>query len=555
MNDQNNSVDLQRKKSRLPKLTIGWTILVAALIAFLHSQSFWLNEQFNMNPAIPWLASMLLIVITIMVWACWSFFFAKLRLVGLLIFILPVAFLTLFQINVLGDANFGGFKPRFWDREANFVETIDEETKVDLLSTTEFDFPQFLGRDRNAKVSSVNLADDWLTPPKQLWKIDVGDAWSGFAIVNGFAVTQEQRGEEECVTCYDVKTGELKWISRFKRRHEDTMAMGKVGPRATPTIHDGLIYAMSATGVLDCLDGASGGIIWCADIPELVQIEQVESKNSIGYTYTEEASTIAWGRSSSPLIVDDAVVVPAGGPTNAKDLTNDPTATLIAFDKKNGLEKWRGGKRMVAYGSPSLATVAGTRQILLVGESAAVGHDATTGEELWAHQWLGNSNGDANCSQVTPVNEDQLILSKGYNKGGELIEVTNDNGAWSIESIHKSPRVLKTKFNSPVIHQGHAYSLSDGFLECTEVESFKRKWKQRGRFGNGQLLLVGDKLLVHTEFGQLFLISANPAEYSELASINTIKGICWNTIALYGDLLLVRSELEAACYQLPTESE
>jgi len=74
-----------------------------------------------------------------------------------------------------------------------------------------------------------------------LWKIDVGDAWSGFVVVNGYAVTQEQRAQNECVTCYNVLTGELVWIYQVPRRHEDAMAWGKVGPRATPTIHQGRV--------------------------------------------------------------------------------------------------------------------------------------------------------------------------------------------------------------------------------------------------------------------------------------------------------------------------
>ena len=145
-----------------------------------------------------------------------------------------------------------------------------------------------------------------------------------------------------------------------------------------------------------------------------------------------------------------------------------------------------------------------------------------------------------------------FILSKGYSQGAELISVSQgSSGEWKTESLQRDPRLLKTKLTNPVIFQDHAYSLSDGYLECTEAKTFERKWKQRGRFGNGQILLVGDKLLVHSESGTLFLVAANPKEYQQLGKIKTIDGICWNTICLYGDLLLVRSEIEAACYQVP----
>ena len=262
---------------------------------------------------------------------------------------------------------------------------------------------------------------------------------------------------------------------------------------------------------------------------------------------------MAWGRSASPLIVGDLVIAPAGGPAPIDpEQTPKSTATLIAFDKNTGEEKWRGGNRMVAYGSPRIASIAGGDQIVLSTETDAVGHDVETGEELWSHLWFGQSNGAANCSQVTIVDDGLLILSKGYAQGAELISVSQDStGKWATESVQRDPRLLKTKLTNPVIFEGHAYSLSDGYLECTEARTFERKWKKRGRFGNGQILLVRDKILVHSESGTLFLVAADPSEYVQLGKFKTIEGICWNTMCLYGDLLLVRSEIEAACYKLP----
>ena len=104
---------------------------------------------------------------------------------------------------------------------------------------------------------------------------------------------------------------------------------------------------------------------------------------------------------------------------------------------------------------------------------------------------------------------------------------------------------------SPVVLEGNAYSLSNGFLECLDLDSGKRVWKQRGRFGHGQLLLVGRHLLVHSESGVLFLVRATPDGYEELGTVSTVEGVCWNTICLYGNQLLVRSELEAACVEIP----
>ncbi|MEM9940798.1 MAG: PQQ-binding-like beta-propeller repeat protein [Planctomycetota bacterium] len=553
-----NSQPSEGRPSRFPRKTLIWTLLVVSLLVAIHWSAFWLNENFNMDPAIPGILTVLLGFITYVLWMVWAFFLGRRPLVGILIFLVPVLFFVFYMPNIKGDVNLAGFKPRFWATPTNYVETVTESSGVDLGST-EFDFNQFLGSNRNGIVDGIQLSEDWDSPPKVIWRQDVGEGWSGFVVVNGFAITQEQRAADECVTCYEVETGKLCWINRMPRRHEDTMAMGKVGPRATPTIDDGLIYITSAVGYLECLDGRNGDLLWSVDIPKLVGIEQVSKTNSLGLDYTEENSPLMWGRSCSPLILDDLVVVPAGGPLpSSQDGTSKPSVTLIAFDKKTGEEKWRGGKRMISYGSPSIATIAGKRQILLMAESHAVGHDAETGEELWSHERPGNTGQDANCSQVTIVDENHVIASKGYSLGGELIQVSHSDGKWATQSIHKDPRVLKTKLTSPVVYQGHAYSLSDGFLECVEIESFRRKWKQRGRFGNGQILLVGDKLLVHAESGRnsfsesnLYLVKASPESYQELGKVKTIFGICWNTLCLYKDLLLIRSDREAICLKIP----
>ena len=224
---------------------------------------------------------------------------------------------------------------------------------------------------------------------------------------------------------------------------------------------------------------------------------------------------------------------------------------MIAFDCQTGEERWRGGERASSYGSPTLIELEGETHVCLVAEDHAVGHDPDTGEELWAHAWPGHSDGDASCSQITPLDGPQLLLSKGYAVGGQVIQVTREDGQWQTETIKSNSRVLKTKMTNPVLLAGHAYSLSDGFLECTEIPSLKRKWKKRGRYGNGQLLLVGDKLLVHGEKGTLHLVAASSDKFQELGKYKTIDGVCWNTIAISNDRLLVRSELEAAMIRLP----
>jgi outer membrane protein assembly factor BamB len=381
-------------------------------------------------------------------------------------------------------------------------------------------------------VDNLALDPDWSQcPPRRLWKQPIGAGWSGFAAVNGWAVTMEQRGEDELVTCYDARTGRLCWAHGVKARHSTTM--GGAGPRCTPTIHQGKVYTLGATGLLHCLDGSSGTVVWSEDL-----------LRRYGVAPDQEVWGVAWGRAASPLVVDQLLIVPAGGPAGG------PYVSLAAFDKDSGRLVWEAGDRQVSYASPTLTTLAGMRQILIVNENSVTGHDVATGRVLWSHDWPGGSTSNASVSQAVPVGEDRVLLSKGYGGGAALLRLAAaGEGSLDARSLWRSASVLKTKFTNVVLHDGHVYGLSDGILECVDVATGERCWK-RGRYGHGQVLGVRDLLLVQAESGEVILVEARPERFNEVGRFTALAGKTWNNLCLYGRLLLARNAQEAACYEL-----
>jgi outer membrane protein assembly factor BamB len=111
-------------------------------------------------------------------------------------------------------------------------------------------------------------------------------------------------------------------------------------------------------------------------------------------------------------------------------------------------------------------------------------------------------------------------------------------------------RAMKSEFSNIVAREGFAYGLDDGILACIDLATGERKWKD-GRYGHGQVLLVGDLLLVQTENGSLALAEANPACFREVASLQALSSKTWNVPAVGGECLLVRNDQEAVCYKLP----
>jgi outer membrane protein assembly factor BamB len=412
----------------------------------------------------------------------------------------------------------------------------EKTAAIDLRTTTADDFPQFLGPRRSDSVERPRLKRNWAEhPPELVWRHEIGAGWSAFSVVNGHAVTMEQRGELEMVTCYNVLSGGLEWSYSHQARFNKFEA--GLGPRSTPTIDQGMVFALGALGQLVCLDGSNGKLVWEKDL-------LAEG----GVTRDDEAAAVPWGRSNSPLVVGDCVIVPLGG---KKDGT---LVTLVAYDKRDGRRVWQGGNRQLSYSSPSVATLAGKEQILSVNEDTISGHDLETGKPLWEQPFKAHTNTDPNVSQAVPIQPDRVFVSKGYGGGALVFQlVPGENGEFTTKQVWKNTKVMKTKFTNVAVRDHYAYGLSDGILECIDLKDGKSQWKD-GRYEHGQILLVNDAILVLTEKGEVVLVAADPAKPNHvLGRFQAIEGLTWNNFALAGPYLLVRNAEEAACYKLPTE--
>lgn len=452
-------------------------------------------------------------------------------------------FFAVYKIESFSGTLIPSFRNR-WQKAADeklLGELGKRKPDIDLTSETEHDYPQFLGPARNQTLSGMHLATDWKSsPPKQLWRQRCGAGWSSFAARNGYAVTMEQRGPKELVTCYGIKSGKMQWWHAINARHETKL--GGVGPRGTPTIHQGKVYALGATGVLRCLNGANGELSWKRNLLDEFGVAGPD----------EDRVEIRWGRSASPLVVDNVVIVPAGGPPGG------PYVSLVAYNKDDGKFAWTSGDQQISYSSPALATIDGTRQIVIVDQSSVSGHkldgEGETREVLWSHPWPGSSASAASTSQAVVFEDGRVFLSKGYGYGCALLQVSkNEAGAFTVEEIWVNPRAMKTKFTNVVVHDGYVFGLSDGILECIKLKTGKRQWK-RGRYNHGQILLVDDLILVQAEDpGDLALVEANPNRFIELSRFPALKDKTWNNPCLYGRYLLVRNATEAACYELPVK--
>lgn len=374
-------------------------------------------------------------------------------------------------------------------------------------------WPGFRGPKRDGIVRGVKIDTDWSgKPPVQLWRRPVGPGWSSFAVNGDFVYTQEQRGENELVSCYKASTGQPVWTHQDAARFFESNA--GAGPRATPTLSNGRVYTFGATGILNALDANSGAVLW--------------SRNVAKETNTEVPF---WGFSGSPLAIGDLVIVAASG-------------QLVAYDAATGTRRWLGPAGGGSYSSPQFVTIDGVAQVMLVNGAGVTSVAVADGKQLWEHKWSSNF-----MVQPALIGESDILLTSQEN-GARRIAVSHNASGWNVAE-RWTTNSLKPYFNDFVVHKGHAFGFDGRILACIDLANGERKWKG-GRYGNGQLVLLPDQdlLLVLSEEGELALVGATPDQFTERAKVPAIQGKTWNHPVLVGDILLVRNAEEMAAFRL-----
>jgi len=394
------------------------------------------------------------------------------------------------------------------------------------LAKTDTDWPGFRGAQRDGAVHGVQLKTDWsASRPVELWRRPVGPGWSSFAVHAGRLYTQEQRGNDEIVACYDVSTGKPVWKHSNPARFWESI--GGPGPRATPTESNGRVYALGATGIMNVLDDRTGAVVW--------------SRNAVSDT---GAKLPGWGIAGSPLVVGDLVIVAASG-------------NLVAYDLSTGNPRWFGPRGGNSYSSPQLLNINGVQQIVLMTSAGATSVALADGKELWTHAWPS----DTRVMQPAVAADGELVISVGDGMGGNgtrLIAVKHSDqnpqggsAGWSTEERWTSEELVPN-FTDFVIHKGYVFGFDWGTLACIDVKDGKRKWKSP-QHGYGQLVLLPDQdvLLMLSEKGELVLVKASPDQFTELARFPVLEGKTWNHPVLVGDVVLVRNDHEMAAFRLP----
>jgi outer membrane protein assembly factor BamB len=381
------------------------------------------------------------------------------------------------------------------------------------------DWPCWRGPHGDGVARETGLLKAWPKDgPRRLWKADLAGGFSSAAVADGRVFTQTREKNQEVVVCLDAATGKDLWRYRYDCDYDahPTFNGGfppgkyRTGPRATPTVADGRVYALGATGTLLCLEAKTGKRVWRQDLLKL------GGRDCPGPGY-----------GNSPLVVASRVYVHPGGPAGK---------SLAALEAKDGGGVWQALDDPYAPASPVWAEVGGAPQVIFFTGAGAVGVAPPDGKLLWRYPW--KTQFDLNIA--TPVYAGgQVFVSSNYGVGGAVFRLA-DKG--EPETVWKS-KVMQNHISTSVLYQGHLYGFSEQRLRCVDFETGKDRWDRTG-LGRGSLVVADGHLIVLGEHGELVLARATPAEYHEAGRCQAFPPgtLTWTVPVLSGGRLFVRSE-------------
>jgi hypothetical protein len=350
---------------------------------------------------------------------------------------------------------------------------------VDLVAQTGGNWPQWRGPNRDGISKEIGLLKQWPAEgPPLVWKgRAAGRGYSSLALANGRLFTMGLRGDREFVIAFDVATGKEVWATPHGTAYRDSRGDG---PRGTPTMDGNNLYALGGNGDLSCLDAKTGRIVWA-----------MNALTKFG------GENISWGISESPLVIEDKLLINAGG----------PGASIVALNKKDGSLIWKSQSDEAGYSSAMPVQIGNTTQVVFFTHRRAVGLDLIDGKLMW--EYARPANDVANVA--TPVvRGNRVFISSDYGTGAGLVEIRADGKAQEVYFT----KDMRNHHSSSILIGDYLYGFSSGILTAMRFDTGEVAWRDRS-VGKGSLVYADGNLYALSENGVVGLIEATPTAYRE----------------------------------------
>jgi outer membrane protein assembly factor BamB len=361
------------------------------------------------------------------------------------------------------------------------------------------DWPQFRGPNRDGVAQEKGLLKKWPDKgPKLAWSFDkAGLGFSSMAVADGKLYTLGTRDTDEIVLCLDAANGKELWIAKIAPIFTFKGNLWGDGPRGTPTIEGGRLYAIGGQGELVCLDvtGAAPKEVWRKSLLKDLDGEVMDSGGS-------------WGYCESPLIDGKLLICTPGG----------KKGTLAALDKMTGAVVWRSTelKHAATYASAVAADVNGVHQCIqtsFAGDTEGGflnGFDATNGKLLWTHRIV---PGAIFYIAATPIVKDNSVYYTTY-ESCHLFDAAAPSKSKDLYT-KAGQKGMKNHHGGVVLVGDYVYGRSQRGWACQSFKDGKLKWEAEDIAGqkSGSVIAADGMLFLYSDNGEVGLAEANPKEF------------------------------------------
>ena len=411
----------------------------------------------------------------------------------------------------------GGMIPHIGLKEVNPTPLQSDLNHTGAWRSGNFNWPQFRGPKRDGHAPDQETTINWENTPTLVWEDTCGAGHSSIITSTSLIYTLEQIGDDETLTARLLENGKVAWQYKEKTRWDDMMS--GPGPRSTPTLHQDQLIVLFSNGTLVNLDPETGEKHWETS------------------TLPKDHHFPEWGISCSPLIWKDQIILSLGGDAGAAQ----------TYDLKTGKLVWRGepSERGV-YLSPTILNFIGEEHLFVAVEGSIIGLDPKNGKTRWKHPWKIFLN-NVQIAQPIRLSDNTFLLSAGYGKGAECLQIRKDGDGYNFSTLWKS-KDLKTKFSNAILHDGSIYGFSESLLVCLDAKTGDLNWRGK-KYGYGRILLAEDKLVLLGNTGELTVVNATPDSFQEIYSGQLLGNArCWNGPALVNGYLFARNGEQIACF-------
>ena len=385
-------------------------------------------------------------------------------------------------------------------------------TAVNQAQRAAGDVTQWRGSNRDGVITGFTEPAAWPEQLTQRWTIEIGLGYATPLVVGNRVYLFSRQGDDEVMSAIDAGSGDVVWRTAYPApfvMHSGAVRHG-AGPKSTPVLSNGRLFAIGMTGVVTAFDAASGKQVWRKPGSREVPL------------YTSHAF--------SPLVEGDTVIFHVGG---------EDQGALTAYDVNSGDVKWVWGGDAPGYGSPIVATFDGVRQLVTITKGKLVGVDVAMGRLLWELPFV--SSNDTNS--ITPVLYDQTVIVWGHGGPTTAVNVARRNNQWVAETVWENADI-NGRMSNAVLSGDVMFGLTSrnlGQYYAVEARTGTVLWTSEGRqASNAAIERAGDVLFSLEDDGELVVLRASETGFEPLRRYKVAEADTWAHPAISGNRIFVK---------------